>query len=348
LDLIEIDGSEGEGGGQILRTSLALSLITSCPFRLFNIRARRKNPGLAPQHLKSIQAAADISASKVEGANLRSQQILFEPGEVIRSDYRFDITTAGATSLVLQTIYFPLALKAPGSRVSILGGTHVPQSPSYHYLALQWLPWMQRLGYELQLEIHRAGYYPKGGGEIEAAVGVHHKTVPALTLKERGALIELNVLSTYTNLPRTIAERQLKTAADALRKAGLTPNENMEELAGIGAGCQLVIQGKFEMGSGVYFALGERGKPAEQVGQEAAVKFLEFYEGSGAVDQYLADQLLLPGVLQRSRTEFDCSKVTRHLLTNRDIIQKFCPARIEVQGEIGQPGSVVVHFPAAG
>ena len=343
MDAIEIDGSAGEGGGQILRTSLALSLLTLRPFRLIRVRARRKKPGLAPQHLKSIQAAVAISNSKVEGATLRSQEIVFEPGEVIRSNYRFDIGTAGATSLVFQTVCYPLAIKAAGSSVSITGGTHVPQSPSYHYLSLQWLPWIQRLGYEMQLDLKRAGYYPRGGGEIEAAIGVHHKTTPALLLEGRGAITELNILSTYTNLPLTVAERQLKTAAALLRQAGLTFTDAIEEIPGFGAGCQLIIHAKFETGSCAYFALGERGKPAEKVGEEAAARFLEFHRSSGAVDQYLADQLLLPAILQRNRTQFSCSKITQHLLTNTEIICKFCPVRIQIEGEIGKPGSVTIE-----
>lgn len=336
---ILIDGSEGEGGGQVLRTSLTFSLLTGKSFRMIHIRARRKNPGLAPQHLKSIEAAATISHSSVQGASIGAREIFFQPGTITRDNYFFDIGTAGSTSLVFQTICFPLAWRAPGSSVTIRGGTHVSHSPSFHYLERQWLPWMKRLGYEFQLEMRRPGFYPKGGGEIFASCGVHHHA-PELNALQRGSLTDLHILSTYSNIPRDVAERQFHQASAELTKRGFSFDSQMEELPAFSSGSQLMVNTNYEEGSCAYFALGERSVPAEKIGQEAAQKFLDFHAGEGAIDQYLADQLLIPAVLNRHPVAYTTNQVTQHLLTNRAVILKFVPCHIRISGE---PGTVKVE-----
>jgi RNA 3'-terminal phosphate cyclase (ATP) len=169
-DLIEIDGSSGEGGGQILRTSLALALVTGRPLRIARIRAGRSKPGLAAQHLQAVEAARAICNGRVEGAELGSQEIVLEPGDVVPGQYRFEIGTAGATSLVLHTLYVPLALAGGPSELVIRGGTHVAWSPSFHYLRDHWRPALALMGLDVELEIRKAGYYPKGGGEIVARI----------------------------------------------------------------------------------------------------------------------------------------------------------------------------------
>lgn len=339
---IVIDGSEGEGGGQVLRTALTFSLLTGKSFRMIHIRARRKNPGLAPQHLKSIEAAANISRSHVEGASIGAREIFFQPDTVTRGNYFFDIRTAGSTSLVFQTICFPLSWKAPGSTLTIRGGTHVSHSPSFHYLERQWLPWMKRLGYEFQLDLRRAGYYPKGGGEIFASCGVHHHA-PELKATQRGALTDLHILSTYSNIPQEVAERQIQQASAELSNRGFTFDVHKEELSAFGSGSQLMVNANYEEGSCSYFALGERGVSAEKTGEEPAQKFLNFHVGQGSIDQYLADQMLIPAVLNRYPITYTTNEITQHLLTNRGVILKFVPVNIRVHGELGHAGKIQVE-----
>src|SRR5437764_1394836 len=169
--MIEIDGSEGEGGGQILRSSLALSILTGRPFKLVNIRANRKKPGLAPQHLASVRAAGTICSATYKGAAVGSGVLYFEPGELKSGEYTFRIGTAGATGLVLHTVYLPLALRGnTESRVTVTGGTHVPHSPCYQFNEVTWAAYLRRVGIEIDLEMPRPGFYPRGGGEIRAVV----------------------------------------------------------------------------------------------------------------------------------------------------------------------------------
>ena len=176
-----------------------------------------------------------------------------------------------------------------------------------------------------------------------AGIGVHHKTTPPLILEERGELTQIQVVSTYSNLERHVGERQLKSAADLLREAGLRFSETLEEVPAIGAGCQLMIHAAYEQGSCAFTALGERGKPAEKVGEEAALEFLEFHRDAGAVDYHLADQLLLPLAIQRKRCRYTFNKVSEHLLTNSNIVGKFLQTEIRIEGEPGKPGSVEIH-----
>src|SRR5437016_644281 len=164
---IELDGSEGEGGGQVLRTSLALALLTGKPFHLRHIRARRPKPGLQPQHLMSVRAAASIGQATIKGASLGSSDLTFEPGEVVAGKYHFAIGTAGATGLVLQTVYLPLALRGNGpSEIVLQGGTHVSTSPCFHFLDTSWRAYMEHIGIVVKMRLIRPGFYPRGGGVV--------------------------------------------------------------------------------------------------------------------------------------------------------------------------------------
>src|SRR5439155_24451143 len=210
-DLLEIDGSFGEGGGQILRTSLALSLITGRAFRLYNVRARRSNPGLQPQHLMSVQAAATIGQAKLRGASRGSSDLIFEPGQVTAGNYRFDIGTAGATRLVLHTLYLPLALRGDApSHVTLIGGTHVSTSPCYHFLDTTWRRYVELLGLKISLRMIRPGFYPRGGGEVHAHIQPTER-LKGMHLRKRGSF-RLNGFSAVAGLPEDIARRQAQRA----------------------------------------------------------------------------------------------------------------------------------------
>ena len=205
--MIDIDGSFGEGGGQLLRSSLTLSMMTGQKLRIDKIRANRKNPGLRPQHLKAVQAATKISGGEVDGASINSQKIVFSPGKIQAGNYNFDIGTAGSAILVLQTILLPLSSVSKPSTVMISGGTHVPWSPCYHYLDLNYLPFMWKIGFDIDIRMEKAGFYPSGGGRIRARIKPT-KQHTALSLIERGRLQEIRGISAVANLPRNIATRQ--------------------------------------------------------------------------------------------------------------------------------------------
>jgi RNA 3'-terminal phosphate cyclase (ATP) len=359
--MIEIDGSQGEGGGQVLRSSLALSILTGQAFNISNIRAQRTKPGLLAQHLKSVDAAAAISRAQVEGAALGSTTLTFEPGEIRSGRYRFDIGTAGSTSLVLQTIFVPLSLASSASTVMITGGTHVPHAPSFHYLERQWLYWMKAAGFDARISMEQAGFYPKGGGRITATIRPADRIVP-LTLPGRGPLTMIQGLSAVANLDLSIAERQKRQAVRRLEKNGHPAHIKIENLPAGSKGTTLLLLAEFRPDSkpeglpervlsrerpnyqprACYYALGELGKPAERVADEAVEALESFLESDGEIDQYMADQLLLPLAFASGVSEFRTSQVTQHLLTNTAVIQAFGKARIEVEAEPGQPGCVRV------
>lgn len=337
--MIQIDGSIGEGGGQVLRSALALSVITRQAVNLTNIRARRSRPGLMPQHLKAVDAAAAVSSASVTGAGLGSTSLEFQPAQIRSGRYKFDIGTAGATTLVLQTIFLPLSLASSASTVIITGGTHVPWSPSFHFLDFHWLPYLQQAGYQAQLSLDLAGFYPPGGGRISAVIRPTGR-IDSLHLLQRGELVRIQGLSAVANLDLSIADRQKRQALRRLENLHLPAKIKTIQLPSHNKGTLLLLLAEFESGRACYFALGELGKPAERVADEAVDALEAFLATDGAIDQYLADQLLLPLSLSSSPSEFRTSQVTQHLLTNAEIVKAFLPVQMEIQGEAGQPGLV--------
>ncbi len=256
--MVEIDGSLGEGGGQVLRTALALSILTHQAVHLTKIRARRPKPGLAAQHLEAVEAAAAICGAKVEGAALGSTRLAFTPGEVRPGIYRFQIPTAGAATLVLQTIFMPLCLAGAPSTVAIGGGTHVPWSPCYHYLERQWLLALAAMGIEARLELELAGFYPQGGGLIQAAIQPAASLAP-LHLTERGALLRIRGLSGVANLDADIARRQKLQALRRLEPVCRDTKIETLDLPSHTKGTFILLLAEFEKSQAAYAALGELG-----------------------------------------------------------------------------------------
>ncbi len=338
--MIRLDGAIGEGGGQVLRTALTLSCITAVPFTITNIRARRKKPGLRPQHLKAVQAAGEIAQARVQGARTGASELIFQPGKLRGGDFRFDIGTAGATSLVLQTVLLPLCLVGRASTVTITGGTHVPWSPSFHYLQWQWLPFLQKMGVRAQVFLDLAGFYPQGGGRIHANIQPAGQLHP-LQLRERGALRAIHCLSMTANLPEHVLRRQADRVAQRLGKTYPLRIETAQVKSRF-KGTMLLLLAEFESGQACYFGLGKRGKPAEKVADEALDALERFMSTQATVDQYLADQLLLPLSLAEGESEYLTPEVTQHLVTNAAVIRRFLPVEIEITGEIGYPGRVRV------
>ena len=345
---IPLDGAMGEGGGQVLRSALSLSLLTGIPFALSRVRAGRDRPGLRPQHLTAVQAAAQVSGARIDGDRVGSREIAFAPGPVRPGDYFFDVGTAGATSLVLQTLLLPLAVAGGASNVVIRGGTHVPWSPCFHYLDWQWRPFLHRIGIHFDLTLTMAGFYPEGGGELRARIPGGARPEP-LGLTERGALREVRGLSAVANLPREIAERQRRRALRGLAGVcpGMVPEIELEELPASTRGTLLLLLARCEHGQGCCFALGARGKRAEQVADEAVAGLAAFLQSDGAVDPWLADQLLLPLAAAGEASALSTSEVTLHLLTNAEVIREFLPVEIRIDGHLGSPGTIHLR-PAPG
>ena len=351
--MIEIDGSQGEGGGQVLRTALSMAALLGVPFVIRNIRAGRNNPGLAPQHLACVRAVAEICAAEVTGDELGSQEVSFEPGEIRAGTFEFDVAaekpSAGSTSLVLQTVLPPL-LFAPGpSEVTIRGGTHVAWSPTFEYLdcvfssALHSLLSKTRAG--VWLKLHRGGWYPRGGGMITAEIRPFVENSQSLQpicwtgSSDESPPMVVSVVS--EQLPDHIAPRQIKGVEQVLGKLPrkLAPTARIKRLPGGPGTAVLVYYG----GMGGYSALGERGKPAEQVGAEAAKQLLKFLDRGVAVDELLADQLLIYLAIAEGTSEFTTPEITQHLHTNAGVIKQFLPVEVEFVEGSGPALLVRVH-----
>jgi RNA 3'-terminal phosphate cyclase (ATP) len=338
--MLELDGAHGEGGGQILRTSLALALLTGQPFHLVNIRAGRSKPGLQAQHLMSVRAAASIGSATVRGATLHSTDLVFEPGPIAAGKYHFAIGTAGAVGLVLQTIYLPLALRVDApSQITIEGGTHVMASPCFHFLDVTWRSYLQNLGVQVNLKMRRPGFYPRGGGLVEAHVQPCVGIVGRV-FNDRGPLTEITGFSAVAGLPQQIAERQARRAANRLKTTGLRVDIGLEKWEG-GPGTVLALVLATEPVPTMFFGLGARGKPAERVADEAVDQALAYLkEETAAVDPHSADQIVLPLALAKGSSSFGVSEVTSHLLTNVAVIRKFVERDVVCEGNLGERGVV--------
>ena len=349
--MIPIDGSHGEGGGQVLRTTLSLAALTGQPVRIVKIRAGRKKPGLQAQHLTAVLSTAHICDAEVEGARLGSQTLTFTPRRPPQAgEYHFDVSeqrkggSAGATTLVLHTILLPLAWADGLSRVTVRGGTHVPWSPPYQHLERVYLPMLERMGLFARARIARWGWYPQGGGEVTVEVeGVPGRQLIPLELLERGELRQLRGLSASSNLPTHVGERQARQAEKTLRQAGLSPRFEVLQGPSPGIGSVVVLVAEGEGWAAGFNALGERGKPAERVAEEACFDLLRWWRSGAAVEMHLADQLVLPLALAAGPSTFTTCRVTQHLLTNAWVVEQMLPVHIAVEGGEGEHGKVQVR-----
>jgi len=317
-------------------------MVTGRPFEMSNIRAGRQKPGLRPQHLQCVRAAVAICGAHVTGAGVGASRITFAPGRVRPGEYHFDIGTAGATALVLHTLYLPLSLCDAESVVVITGGTHVPFSPCYHYVESQWAVHARALGLRIRTRLLRAGFYPRGGGKIRARIGPVDELTP-VSLDRRGLLRIVRGLSIACNLPEHVAERQKTQAERRLLKARVKHHVRIASMPAFGKGTVLFLQAEFERSKCCYFGLGALRKRAEKVADEAWKGLHAFLKTQAAIDEFLADQLLLPLALVDGRSTFTTCRLTEHVRTNADIIRRFLPARIEIEGQVGEEARVVVQ-----
>lgn len=340
--LVSLDGGAGEGGGQILRTALTLSTVTGRGFEITRIRANRSRPGLRPQHVAAVRAMAMVCNARVGGVFDGSPDLRYEPGPVTAGDFRFEIGTAGSTSLVLQTVVPALALASAPSRVAVTGGTHVEASPSFHYLAGPWAAAIERLGFPLRFHLERAGFYPPGGGEVRVEVEPLRPRAEALSMEERGPLLSIRGVSGAARLKTPVAERQRQAAADRLwEERRLEAAWETVALNAPSPGSFLMVEGIFENGHAAFSLLGERSQRPEALGDRAARMLLKFLEGESAVDPFLADQLAVPIAVAGLGGRVSTSAVTRHLETVAEVLSAFgVPAR--TWGRLAGPGGLEV------
>jgi RNA 3'-terminal phosphate cyclase (ATP) len=344
-----LDGDEGDGGGLLLRSALSLSLITGRPLRLTHFRERRDPPGLRPPHLACVRGAEALSTSTSEGAEVGSTELAFTPGPVRPGDYLLEAGAAG-TPLLFQCLFYPLAL-AGGGRLALRGGTHLPNGPNYHYLVEVWLPVVRAYGLRAGLRLVHAGFSQEGAGEFLAEVRPPEEPPRLVDLPARGTLHDIAVSSFVGGLPFPVAERQSRAAEAALRERGIYCSARNRPLpATRSAGSVTFIRAQFEYTLAGFTALGGGGLSPEEVGREAAEAMARFMETGGALDEHLADQIVLPAALLAAgrlgpaspgTTRFTTARVTEHLLTHARLAERFLPVRVTVE-----PGGAVEVRPA--
>ncbi len=326
-NLITIDGSRGEGGGQVLRTALTMSLITGRPLRVVNIRAKRKKPGLMRQHLTAVQAAAAIGAAEIEGAGAGSQSLLFQPQAIHGGDYRFAIGTAGSCTLVMQTVLPALLVAGVEARLHLSGGTHNPLAPPADFLQHAYLPLLRSMGVDVEMNLLRYGFYPAGGGELELRLAAGSHLQP-LHLLERGEMRQANAEALIAALPVSIAERELETV-----RRTLSWDPSQLQLRGLnnsqGPGNVLLATIKHEHVTEVFTTFGEKGVSAEKVAGKLCRQIKVYIQGGAPVGPYLADQLLLP--LAIAGGAFNTVKPSQHTLTNMETINTFWPGCLDIK-----------------
>ncbi len=330
--MISIDGSFGEGGGQILRTALGLSLFTGQPFRIEKIRAGRRNPGLLRQHLTAVTAAAKIGQAEVSGANIGSTQLTFTPGRVTHGDYQFAVGTAGSATLVLQTVLPALLVYGDQdqqtrqqTRLTIEGGTHNPFAPPFDFLARAFLPLLERMGVHIESRLDAYGFYPAGGGRIEITIRPAKKLEP-IELNDRGEILGRRATALVAHLPRNIAERELGVVHRKLSwPQKWLKTESVTNSPG--PGNIVILEIESENVTEVFTGFGERGVAAEAVADQAVIAARRYLASDVATAEHLADQLLLPMALARGGS-FTTVPPSRHTTTNIEIIRKFLDTEI--------------------
>lgn len=330
MEWVELDGSEGEGGGQILRSALTLSMITGTPLRIVNIRAKRSKPGLLRQHLTAVSAAAEICGAEVIGAQTGSKTLSFMPGAIRGGDYRYAIGTAGSCTLVLQTVLPALWFADAPSTVTVSGGTHNPAAPPADFLLRTWLPLVRKMGVVMDIELLRHGFYPAGGGEIRARVSPV-ASLHSLQLEERGELQSCKATAIVAGVPHEVARRELAQLSERL---GPMHQEVRDLPSNEGPGNALLVEFEYGALCELFVGFGEKGLPAERVADQVARLAGVYRAGKAATGEHLADQLLLPLALAGSGS-FTTASLSSHLLTNISVIEKFLPVRFDIDGEAG-------------
>lgn len=318
--MITIDGSEGEGGGQVLRYSAALSLLTGEPFTITDIRGGRAKPGLMRQHVTALEAACAIGGAECSGLAVGASELTFRPGKVVPGEYHFAVGTAGSTGLVLQTVLVPLMMADAPSRVVIEGGTHAMAAPPFEFLHKTLLPVLQRLGPKLSVTLDRHGFYPRGGGRI--VVDIEPSSLRPISCTERGAFKAGKVEALVAGVPFDIADRELQMARKVLADWPEDAFAPVQLPADLGPGNVVLMEAAFENVTEVVSGFGKLGVPAERLAKTAAKRLSGYIASQAFAGPYLQDQLLLPFAMA-GRGEFTTVKLSLHTRTAADLIHRF-------------------------
>jgi RNA 3'-terminal phosphate cyclase (ATP) len=349
-DLLVIDGSRGEGGGQILRTALSIATLMQRPVRLERIRARRPRPGLAAQHLAAVRAMAAVSGARVSGDGLGSLSLEFTPTHPPQAGaYAVDIGaarpggSAGALTLVLQAMLLPLALTAGRSTIVLTGGTHVPWSPSFDFVRNVWLPTLGPMGITAEASLCRWGFYPAGRGEVHVTIeGSPRARALPTRLCERGALLRVSGRAVTSGLAAHVGERMVSRARAQLAAAGVAADLDTESVDAASPGAGLFTTAEYACSRAGFDALGRRGVPAERVADNAIRAFFDFDRAGAAVEAHLADQLLLAMACADGPCELRAERSTPHLVTNAWVIEQFGLARVAITTSDVGPAHVAI------
>jgi len=348
MDRIEIDGSVLEGGGQILRVSVALSAVTGKPIRIYNIRAKRSPPGLRAQHMNAVRALAQLVDAEVAGLGISSKEIEFNPSSLKGGSFNIDVGTAGSTSLVLQALMPAMSFSRSKIFVEITGGTNNPMAPAVDYLQEVLLPVVSKMGYKGSIELLRRGFYPRGQGIVRAAVEPI-KALNPIIMERLGEIEDVRGTSYSSRLPAHIVERMARSAERVITRAGYKKVKiDLEALqanqgrCAADPGCGIILFAKSKQGAILGAdSLGELGKPAEKVGTEAAEQLLRELKAEAPVDRHLADQLIVYMSLADGRSTIRTSELTLHALTCIHLSEKMVGARFKIEGEEGGPSTII-------
>ncbi|NLI73184.1 MAG: RNA 3'-phosphate cyclase [Euryarchaeota archaeon] len=327
--MLKIDGAFGEGGGQILRSSVALSALTGKDIEIVNIRSKRTRSGLAAQHLTAVRGVAELCSASLKGDELGSTSLKFSPREVLGGEYEFNVGTAGSVTLVLQACMLA-ALHADGPvTMTIKGGTNVRMSPPVDHYQNVLLPLLEKMHVDVDLEILHRGFYPQGGGSVTATFMPPRAVMP-LKILERGHPRGITATSFVQNLPEHIAQRMEHAVRKSLLGESITANRQFSSGSSSGAG--IYLSAKFDNTILGADALGERGIPAERVGEDAAERIKDELEGDGTLDVHTADQLLPYMALATGPSSFKVRELSSHLTTQIWLLPQFLPVEIELDG----------------
>jgi len=327
-ETVFVDGSTGEGGGQILRTSLALACITGKNLHIENIRAARRNPGLAKQHLSCVQAACQISNGKCQGDTQGSKVLDFQPGTVQGGDFHFDIGSAGSATLVIQTVLPALFLAAKPSKITVTGGTHNPLAPPFDFIYETFLPAIATAGFLCNCKLIKHGFFPAGGGKITFDIQPRQeKSLQTIALCELNRQFQINARIYTAKLPEYIAQRQKKLLLQS--KLDIKNVEQVEVTDSDGRGNCVMIRLCGSSRKTVFTAFGMRGKSSQNVISEVVNLVEDFLGSSAAIDRFLADQLLVYMAIAKAGS-YTTNELSSHLLTNIDTIKKFLPINFQI------------------
>lgn len=333
MAFVEVDGSEGEGGGQILRTAIAFSAILRRPVRVAKIRAGRRVPGLRRQHLSALEVLGRVFGGEVEGASEGSSAVTFRPGEARLSELSVDMGTAASVTLVLQAVVPAVALSGRKLRLELTGGTDVPWSPTFDFVDRVLRPALRAVGVAFDTRAARRGYYPRGGGRVTSVIEQCQSLKP-LELVSRQKVSGVGIISRSGSLPSHVADRQARAASSLLEGAGLrvlAKEVSVEESDSPGS--SILVHGA---GPGAYLGsdgIGARGRPAEEVGRDAASRFLAEAESGGCMDENLADMVLPLLSLAPSPSRVRVRATTSHLTSGLELARLFTGCRWSVDDQ---------------